>query len=82
MKREARNQTVIEGVVTPCSWDDGGRVIGVALSARGEQEYAIHTSAKGGELIKLIHEHIRAKGTLRSKNQRGVFVVREYEIIS
>lgn len=82
MKGDARNQTVIEGVVTPCNWDDGGTVIGVALSARDEEEYVIHASAKGGELINLIHEHIRARGTLRTKNQRGVFVVREYEIIS
>lgn len=82
MGYDLNEQTVVEGIVTPCNWDEKGTVIAVAISARDEEEYLIHTNARGNDLIKHMHAHVRAKGVLRSYKEKEVFVVKEYEVIS
>ena len=82
MAGEVGEQMVIEGIVTPCSWDDSGTVTAVTISANDEEEYSVRASAGGDELISLMHKHIRAKGIFRTDEGSEVFVVREFEIIS
>jgi hypothetical protein len=82
MGNDTADQTVIEGIVTPCDWDESGRVIAVALSARDEEEYLIDSSARGRQLISHIHQQVRATGILQAHAEQDVLVVTEYEIIS
>jgi len=82
MEYDLGEQTVIEGIVTPSGWDDSGTVTAVTISANDEEEYYIRASAGGDELIRLMHKHIRAKGTFKTDEGSDVFVVREYEIIA
>jgi len=82
MGYDLEEQTVVEGIVTPCNWDKEGTVIAVAISAKNEEEYLIHANARGNDLIKHMHAHIRATGTFQSDKEKEVFVVKEFEVIS
>ncbi|MDY0042393.1 MAG: hypothetical protein RBS57_18950 [Desulforhabdus sp.] len=77
-----KEQIMVEGVVTPCNWDQEGTVIAVTISAKDEEEYLIHANAKGRDLIKHMHAHVRVKGVFQSHKEKEVFVVKEYEVIS
>ena len=82
MGNDTTDQTVIEGIVTPCNWDEGGRVIAVALSARDEEEYPIDSSGGGSQLIQHMHQQVRVTGVLQKNAEGEVLLVKEYEIIS
>lgn len=82
MEGKSDEQMVIEGIVTPCNWDDSGTVTAVTISANDEEEYSVRANAGGDELIGLMHKHIRAKGIFRADEGSDVFIVREYEILS
>lgn len=73
--------TVIEGIVTPCKWDESGTVTAVTISAKDEEEYVIDAGLQGEDLMKFLHSLVRAKGLLRSEMDAEVFVVKDYEVI-
>ncbi len=82
MKNQSSGQTVIEGIVTACSWDDSGMVTAVSISANDEKEYHIGANAGSDRLVDLVHKHIRATGNFHAGPGLGVFHIKEYEIIS
>jgi hypothetical protein len=82
MENESADRSVIEGIVTPCNWDEGGRVTAVALSARDEEDYLIDSGGKGSQLIQLMHQQVRVTGVLQKNAEQKILLVLEYEIIA
>jgi hypothetical protein len=65
--RDQETRETIAGVVTPCGWDENGRITAVMLSALDDEEYLIEN---GEKFIDLVHHNVRASGVVKRDPKR------------
>lgn len=81
-KRPARIKLVtLRGVVIPVEWDEHGKVAGIAISTRDEDEYRIQDDELGNRLLGLINEEVEVSGRTRKRKNRKVIIVETYKKI-
>jgi hypothetical protein len=77
-KMHASVQTLV-GIVTPCAWDEGDRVLEVALSATDDEEYVIENSER---FLDLIQKSIRAIGLVKvGKKIHRSINIKKFELL-
>jgi len=63
-------QTDISGIIMPHNWDEGGRIIEIALYTNTEEVYAVEHNHITQELMNFMHNRVEVKGKIR-KHQDG-----------
>ena len=58
------DQFTVQGIVTPAVWDDGDRVIGVAIAAIDGCTYLVLPEGKGHDLIAYTRQGVRARARM------------------
>jgi hypothetical protein len=68
MKNRNRRETqTVEGILTPCAWDDDGGVLEMVIQATDEETYRIENSEF---FLKLVGKYIQAAGAI-STSKKG-----------
>ena len=57
----------VTGIIIPHSWDEGGRVIEIALYTNTEEIYGVEHNRFTQELMNLIHRSVEVKGKIRKR---------------
>jgi len=65
-------------MVVPVNWDEGGKVVAVALSANTEDEYLIDENYKGRELLHFIQEDVEVSGVVREDEDKKIITEQKY----
>lgn len=81
-KRPVRAKIItLRGVVIPVAWDEQGKVAGIAISTRDEDEYLIHDDELGNRLRGLINEEVEVSGYSRKRKNKKIIIVDTYKKI-
>lgn len=67
------------GIVTPCAWEESGRVAQVSLCATDDEEYVI---ANSDQFLGLVQKAIRAEGLVTSGNTiHRAITIKRFEML-
>jgi hypothetical protein len=80
MKKKANASIeTLEGIITPCSWDERDRIIEVSLSATDDEIYLIENSNR---FLDMVQQPIRAVGLVkRGKKIQRAINIKKFEIL-
>jgi hypothetical protein len=55
------------GIIMPHNWDEGGRIIEIALYTNTEEVYAVEHNRLTQELMNLMHNRVEVKGKIMER---------------
>ena len=67
---ESSPKYVIAGIIMPHSWDESGKVVGVALYTDKEEVYALENSRLAQAIMRFMQKPVEIKGQMR-EHQNG-----------
>ena len=68
------------GVIIPIEWDDNGKVVAIAISTHGEDEYVIEDGEKEEALKALIRQEVEVFGEVRKRDEKRFIKVTKYKV--
>lgn len=72
----------IQGLIIPVDWDEGGRVLAVAVSTFDEEEYLVEKDGKGDQLLGLLRKEVEVSGIVGIRDGGKTIKVKKYALIN
>ena len=75
-------KVTVEGIVTPCDWDNKEFVKSVTISTNTEEEFIVDETGKGEELRGLIRQLVHVTGIVKECGQgKKMIRVKNYKVV-
>ena len=79
---DIKGTIIIEGLLVPAAWDEGGEIVSIAISTYSEEEYLIERNPNEEGLFAFIRQRAKLIGLTRMDNLgRKIITVEDYEIL-
>ncbi len=78
---DAEREVTVDGVIVAEAWDDDYNLVGARIVGAYGEEYLIAGDFMKGELLELVHERLRVRGTVKEDGGRRTVVVKEWEVL-